>query len=151
MNIKEFFEWLGKECLYPDGTKYFRPEFLWFNKAHGYYEDLVMYQPTFERTVELDGEEKIRTYWDIRFMLTPYANRKEYPSLLAAQRIAIHDAVKEWAGKYSVEEINSTPVEFWFRETENSYVRVKVTPYGKPGADVPYIRKFIIEYDTQND
>ena len=150
MNINEFFEWLRNECLYPDGSCYYRPEFLWFNKAHKYYEDLVMYQPTFESSFIWNDNSDIKTYhyWKIGFMLSPYSNTKEYPGLLYMKEMAIRGTAKEWAGKYSVEELNSTPVEFWFRETENSYTRVKITPFGKPGSNISNVRKFLIEYDN---
>ena len=146
MNIEEFFEWIGKECINQDGTKYFRPEFLWDNKTHNYYEDLVMCRPVLKRDVDW-VEHKTRAYWDIQFMLSPYANRDEYPKLLTSKRVALYEAEHEWKNVYSMDEIKSFPVEFWFRETENSWTRVKITPFGKPGADVPYIRKFLIEYD----
>lgn len=154
MNLEEFFEWLGKECINQDGTQYFRPEFLWNNKAHNYYEDMVMCMPVLKREVDWVpgdqfhvGTRIIRVYWDIQFMLSPYANRDEYPKLLTNKRIALHETEREWKGVYAMDELKSFPVEFWFRETENSLSRVKITPFGKPGADIPYIRKFLIEYD----
>lgn len=148
MNLKEFFEWLGTECLYPDGTKYYRPEFMWYDKVHNYYMDLVMYRPTYCRSLVMDpkDEDRHRIYWKIQFMLSPYASRIEYPGLLNIKEASIHEACHEWKGVYNKEELGSAPVEFWLREAEDNYTRVKIRPFGKPGDDIPNTRKFLIEY-----
>ena len=148
MNIDEFFEWLGKECINNDGTQYFRPEFLWNNKVHNYFEDAVMCQPVLKRDIDwVLGTRNVRVYWNIGFMLSPYTNRDEYPRLLANKRVALHEAECKWKDVYTMDELKSFPVEFWFRETESSSTRIKITPFGKPGGDIPNIRKFLIEYD----
>lgn len=145
MSIEEFYKWLDKECLNNDGTQYLRPEFLWFNEAHNFYEDVVMCKPVF--TPVRDGCFSIRTYWDIQFMISPYANREEIPHLIRSKEIAFTQAENKWRENYSTDDLKNTPVEFWFRVTETELVRIKITPFGKPGEDIPNIRKFLIEYD----
>lgn len=133
MSIEEFYKWLDNECLNNDGTQYLRPEFLWFNEAHNYYEDMVMCKPVF-----VPGGR----YWEIRFMLSPYANREEIPHLIRSKEIAFNQVKNR-----DTNDLKNAPVEFWFRVTETELVRVKITPFGKPGKDIPNIRKFLIEYD----
>lgn len=133
MNIEEFYKWLDNECLNNDGTQYLRPEFLWFNEAHNFYEDMVMCKPVF-----VPGGR----YWEIRFMLSPYTNREEIPHLIRLKEIAFNQAeIRDTDG------LKNAPVEFWFRVTETELTKVKITPFGKPGEDIHNIRKFLIEYD----
>lgn len=133
MSIEEFYKWLDNECLNNDGTQYLRPEFLWFNEAHNFHEDAVMCKPVF---VPGDG------HWEIPFMISPYANREEIPHLIRSKEIAFNQVKNR-----DTDDLKNAPVEFWFRVTETELVRVKITPFGKPGEDIPNIRKFLIEYD----
>ena len=148
MTLIEYVNWLDAACLNDAGTMYLRPEFLWYNEYRRYYEDLVMEQPKFERTLDIGGI--LREYWCINFMLSPYPNQNELSRLKAIMDIAVQEQSKVYIKPYpnnTEKNLIDLPVEFWLREGPNSFSKVKISVHNERFPYPPNYKQFRIEYD----
>lgn len=142
MTLDEFFKWLGEQCLNEDGSTYLRPEFLWYDNVKKYYIDAVMDRPVYERVME---HWNLNEHWRINFMLSPYANRVEFPRLNNIMNATVREQDK--CSISTEKHLRKLPVEFWFMETPDSYAKVKVTAMEEKFPWPANHRKFLIEYD----